>query len=71
MLKKIVTAVALVSACGLASSAMAAKAKPHGFYVDGYLGVNRSSVASTLTDNHLQQKTYSNTNNHLHKNHEA
>ena len=46
MLKKIVTAVALVSACGLASSAMAAKAKPHGFYVDGNLGINGASVGN-------------------------
>ena len=46
MLKKIVTAVALVSACGLASSAMAATAKKTGFYVDGYLGINGASVGN-------------------------
>ena len=41
MLKKIVTAVALVSACGLASSAMAAKALDHGFYVDANVGFGK------------------------------
>ena len=50
MLKKIVTAVALVSACGLASSAMAANSMDHGFYIDANLGWSKASLLSEITD---------------------
>ena len=56
MLKKIVTAVALVSACGLASSAMAAKALDHGFYVDANLGWSKASFSSEMKDAHINLK---------------
>jgi OmpA-OmpF porin, OOP family len=49
MLKKVVTAVALVSAFGMvSSSAMAAKSLDSGFYVDGNLGWGTSSMLSNF-----------------------
>lgn len=51
MLKKVVTAVALVSAFGMvSSSAMAAKPLDSGFYVDGNLGWGTSSAVSDFND---------------------